>query len=331
MGGWYPVRAMMNEIAEHAGATLLATALVVGAGTTLGAEPIEAITAATGLDIEKQRLGKDLFEDLRLSRDNTVSCATCHLLDEGGDDNVQVSTGIEERTGAVNAPTVFNVGLNIAQFWDGRAETLEEQVDGPIQNQDEMGSLWPDVIAKLEADPEYPSRFRAIWADRRIGRDTVREAIAEFMQGLRTPDSPFDRWLGGDTDALDETEMRGYGLFKSYGCASCHQGRNVGGNMFQVFGVLNQYFSQRGNITKADLGRFNVTGNEEDRHAFKVPSLRFARHTAPYLHDGTAPTLRDAVDAMFEFQLGRTAPDADKDAIVAFIKTLAGTPTGVNP
>ena len=130
--------------------------------------------------------------------------------------------------------------------------------------------------------------------------------------------------MRGKEDAITPREKHGYKLFKSYGCVSCHQGTNIGGNMFQVFGVLNEYFKRRGNITDADLGRFNVTGNPADRHAFKVPSLRMAAHTAPYLHDGSAHTLRDAVDAMFEFQLGRTAPDDDKEAIVEFIKTLAG-------
>ncbi len=144
------------------------------------------------------------------------------------------------------------------------------------------------------------------------------------MRSLITPNGRFDQWLRGNTGALNEQEKEGYALFKRYGCVSCHQGANVGGNMFQVFGVINDYFRKRGNITDADLGRFNVTGNEADKHAFKVPSLRMAAHTAPYLHDGSAETLRDAVDAMFEFQLGREAPDEDKEAIVAFIKTLAG-------
>ena len=144
------------------------------------------------------------------------------------------------------------------------------------------------------------------------------------MRSLITPNSRFDQWLRGNTEALNEQEKEGYALFKRYGCVSCHQGAAVGGNMFQVFGVINDYFRKRGNITDADLGRFNVTGNEVDKHAFKVPSLRMAAHTAPYLHDGSAETLRDAVDAMFEFQLGREAPDEDKEAIVAFIKTLAG-------
>ena len=231
--------------------------------------------------------------------------------------------GIEGKAGLINSPTVFNSGLNFKQFWDGRADTLEQQIDDPVQSPLEMGSLWPDVVAKLYQDRDYPQRFKALYPDG-ISRDSIRNAIAEFMRSLNTPNGRFDRWLKGDEEALDRVEKHGYALFKYYGCVSCHQGANVGGNMFQVFGVLNEYFRKRGNITEADLGRYNVTGNPADRHAFKVPSLRMAAHTAPYLHDGSAATLRDAVDAMFEFQLGRDAPDEDKEAIVAFIETLAG-------
>ena len=193
-----------------------------------------------------------------------------------------------------------------------------------------MGSLWPDVIAKLYRDPQYPNLFKAIYADG-INRKNVKNAIAEFVTSLITPNGRFDRWLNGDSAALSAQERRGYELFKDYGCVSCHQGANVGGNMFQVFGVLNDYFKKRGDITEADFGLYNITGNEADRHAFKVPSLRMAAVTAPYLHDGSAETLRDAVDIMFEFQLGREAPDADKEAIVAFIKTLIGESKDLEP
>ena len=287
-------------------------------------EPIRPIPEIADIDPEKAALGRDLFHDPRLSKDDTVSCASCHDLASGGDDGRRVSVGVDGREGRINAPTVFNAGLNFKQFWDGRADTLEDQIDGPVQSAVEMGSLWPDAVAKFYRDDDYRARFRAIYGDEGISRATVKNAIAEFMRSLTTPNGRFDRWLEGDENALNEQEKRGYELFKSDGCVSCHQGVNAGGNMFQVFGVLKRYFRQRGNITEADLGRFNVTGNEEDRHSFKVPSLRLAAHTAPYLHDGTAATLRDAVDAMFEFQLGREAPDRDKDDIVAFIETLAG-------
>ena len=298
-------------------------ALLAAATVLHASEPIKPIPAQLNLDAEKVALGDRLFHDTRLSKDGTLSCASCHDLASGGDDGRRVSVGTGGARGEYNAPTVFNVGLNFKQFWDGRADSLEGQVDGPVQAEVEMASLWPDVVSKLYLDPDYPGLFGAI-SPQGITRNSIRNALAEFMRSLVTPNGRFDRWLRGDEGVLSATELHGYSLFKSYGCVSCHQGANVGGNMFQVFGVLNEFFQRRGGISQADRGRFNVTGNEEDMHAFKVPSLRMAAYTAPYLHDGTAPTLRDAVDIMFEFQLGREAPDADKEAIVAFIQTLAG-------
>ncbi len=308
-------------------------ALSLGLALSLGfaehgvtAEPIKPIPVMTDINEAQAALGRRLFHDPRLSKNDTISCATCHDLSAGGDDGQVVSIGIEGRPGLVNAPTVFNSGYNFKQFWDGRAHTLEDQVDGPLQSRIEMESIWPDVVTKLFQDEDYPRLFQQVYPNdaQAISRQNIKDAIAEFQRSLITPNSRFDQWLRGNVEALNEQEREGYTLFKRYGCVSCHQGANVGGNMFQVFGVINDYFRKRGNITDADLGRFNVTGNEVDKHAFKVPSLRMAAHTAPYLHDGSAATLRDAVDAMFEFQLGREAPDEDKEAIVAFIKTLAG-------
>ena len=293
-------------------------------------EPIKPIPEEDGVDPEKVALGRALFHDPRLSKDNTTACVSCHDLGSGGDDGRKVSIGVEGKPGTINAPTVFNVGLNFKQFWDGRADTLEQQIDGPVQSPVEMGSLWPELVAKLYAHESYPGRFKALYPDG-INRKNVKNALAEFMKSLTTPNSRFDQWLKGDDAALSTQEKYGYALFKHYGCISCHQGANVGGNMFQVFGVLNEYFKKRGDITDADFGRFNLTGNPTDRHAFKVPSLRVAALTAPYLHDGSAATLRDAVDAMFEYQLGREAPDEDKEAIVAFIKALAGENRELSP
>jgi len=310
--------------------TLAVAAVLAGAAVAAADEPIKPIPLETGVDPDKAALGRLLFHDPRLSRDHTISCASCHDLANGGDDGERVSTGIEGRQGVVNSPTVYNAALNFKQFWDGRAETLEEQIDGPVQSTVEMGSLWPDVVATLYQDDTYPDAFNALYGDG-ITRPSIKDALAEYIRSLNTPNSRFDQWLRGDDRALTASELEGYRLFKDYGCVSCHQGANVGGNMFQVFGVLNEFFTRRGNITEADLGRFNVTGHPEDRHAFKVPSLRLAAHTAPYLHDGSAATLRDAVDAMFEFQLGREAPDRDKDLIVEFIKTLAGESEELSP
>ncbi|MCY4428932.1 MAG: c-type cytochrome [Rhodospirillales bacterium] len=293
-------------------------------------EPILPIPETVDVDLAKVELGRALFHDPILSKDGTISCASCHDLATGGADGQKVSVGIEGKLGVINAPTVFNAGMNFKQFWDGRANTLEHQIDGPVQSAFEMGSLWPDVLSKLYRDANYPKLFAKIYPNG-INRRNVKNAIAEFVKSLTTPNSRFDRWLKGEESALNAQEKSGYALFKDYGCVSCHQGANVGGNMFQVFGVLNDYFKKRGDITDADLGRYNITGNDEDRHSFKVPSLRMAALTPPYLHDGSAATLRDAVDAMFEFQLGRAAPDQDKDDIVAFIKTLVGESEELSP
>jgi len=148
---------------------------------------------------------------------------------------------------------------------------------------------------------------------------------------LLTP-SRFDRFLQGQEDAITVEEKAGYGKFKSYGCVACHQGINVGGNMFQKFGAVNDYFGKRGgNITEADLGRFKITGRETDRHVFKVPSLRNVALTAPYFHDGTATTLEQAVEVMFLHQLGRSAPQEDKRLIVQFLRSLTGERFGSVP
>ncbi len=290
---------------------------------TMAGEPIKILKAPTNLDKEKIALGRLLFFDKRLSKDNTLSCQSCHLLKQGGDDNAVVSTGIKGRKGNINAPTVYNSGLLFRQFWDGRAANLEKQALGPVQNPVEMGALWPDVIAKLLDDSEFTERFTKKYPTG-VNSATITNAIAEFERSLVTLDSPFDLYLGGDSSAISRQAKQGYQLFKDYGCISCHQGAAVGGNMYQVFGIVNNYFKKRGNITEADYGRFNLTANRLDMHSFKVPSLRMVAHTAPYFHDGSAKTLRDAVDVMFEFQLGREAPDAHKEKIVSFLKTLAG-------
>ena len=289
-------------------------------------EPLKPLELPTDLDPLKVKLGKKLFHDVRLSKDDTISCASCHNLAQGGADNKALSVGINGGIGKVNAPTVYNSGLLFRQFWDGRAETLSEQVDGPVQTDVEMGAIWSEVIVKLYKDDKYATEFKAVYKQDKdvISRKNIKDAIAEFERSLVTINSPFDRYLKGDNNAIDAQAKEGYRLFKHYGCASCHQGANVGGNMYQTFGVAAFYFAKQGMITEGDRGRFNVTGNPQDMYLFKVPSLRMAALTAPYLHNGKAKTLREAIDIMFKYQLGRKAPDKDKDAIVHFIKTLVG-------
>jgi len=175
-----------------------------------GGEPIRPIPATPDVDPARAALGERLFHDAQLSKDGTVSCATCHDLASGGDDGGRVSFGVGGAAGPINAPTVFNVGFNFKQFWDGRADTLEAQVDGPVQSPVEMGSLWPDVVAKLYADGEYPQRFAALYPEG-ISRNSIRNALAEFMRSLTTPNGRFDRWLGGEADALWLTTTRIFG------------------------------------------------------------------------------------------------------------------------
>jgi cytochrome c peroxidase len=286
-------------------------------------EPIKPLPQTVKLDVKKVALGKKLFHDPILSRDNSVSCASCHSLAKGGTDRRAKSIGIDGAEGPINAPTVFNSGFNFKQFWDGRAQSLEEQVEGPLQAAAEMGSKWDDVLRKLRASPEYASAFKVAYADG-VQRENVKNAIAEFERSLVTPNARFDKYLRGDDSAITAREKSGYKKFKDFGCISCHQGVNVGGNMFETLGTMEDYFAARGSITKVDLGRFNVTGKDKDKFVFKVPSLRNVALTAPYFHDGSAQSLEDAVKVMTQFQLGQSPTEEDIAELVDFLKTLTG-------
>lgn len=293
-------------------------------------EPITPIAIQPEQPEQKVKLGNILFHEPRLSKDNTISCASCHSLATAGVDGLPFSVGIKGQIGKINTPTVLNSGLNFVQFWDGRSETLEQQMIFPIHNPIEMGSNWNEVIEKLRADQVYVRLFDEIYDDG-ITAETIQDAIATFERSLVTYDSRFDLFLKGDTEAINEEERHGYFLFKSYGCASCHQGRLVGANMFEKMGIVRDYFADRGNVTKEDYGRFNVTGNKEHLYEFKVPSLRNIELTAPYFHDASAKTLQDAVAVMGRYQLGRDIPITDRNAIVAFLKTLTGKMPVITP
>jgi len=286
-------------------------------------EPIKPIPLDVTVDARKAALGKALFYERRLSHNDTIACATCHDISKGGADGLTHSIGMNAADGAINAPTVFNSGFNFRQFWDGRAATLEAQIDGPIQNPQEMASSWEQIVAKLRAIPRYTKQFHEIFPDG-IEPRNIKEALAEFERSLTTPNSRFDKFLRGDQSSITEAEKEGYRKFKSIGCASCHQGVNAGGNMFATLGAMADYFGDRGHIEKADYGRFNVTGREEDRFVFKVPSLRNVALTAPYFHDGSAPTLEAAVVIMGRYQLGRQLSPGDVGEIAAFLRSLTG-------
>lgn len=294
---------------------------------TASQEPIQPIPQEIKLDRRKVELGDRLFRDPRLSHDNTVSCASCHDLSKGGTDQRPSPIGIGGQIGDVNTPTVFNSGFNFRQFWDGRADTLEDQIDGPTHNPKEMGSSWPEIIGKLKQDSRYVSAFATLYPDGIQSRN-IKDAIATFERSLITPNSRFDRFLRGDPTAITEDEKAGYQLFKDYGCVACHQGINVGGNMFQKLGVMVDYFSDRGKLAKPDLGRYNATGRESDRYAFKVPSLRNVARTAPYFHDGSVPNLEVVIELMAKYQLGRSLSPGDVQLIVKFLNTLTGEYNG---
>ena len=284
-------------------------------------EPIQALSMPDERAPELVELGARLFFEARLSRDASISCASCHDLDQGGDDGRALPLGIDQRQGHLNTLSVLNAALNTAYFWDGRAQSLEAQVEGPIGAADEMASNWPDIVGRLSRGPSYARQF-AVCFEQGITADTVKRALSAFERRLITTGSRFDRWLEGDTSALTPLELEGYAVFKSVGCTACHQGRNLGGNMFERLGVMGDYFAERGNVTAADNGRFNVTHDEDDRHVFRVPTLRNVELTAPYFHDGSTPTLQQAVRVMARFQLGRQLSEGQITTVVAFLKTL---------
>lgn len=266
------------------------------------------------------KLGEQLFHDKRLSGDNTISCSSCHNLQHNGADTGVVSVGVQDKLGEINTPSVFNAALNFKQFWDGRVETLEEQVDGPINNPLEMGSSWDEVIEKLNKDKSIKEEFAKHFEDG-ITKDNISNAIAEFERTLTTP-SRFDDFLNGNKYALNQEEKQGLQNFIDFGCVSCHQGANIGGNMFQKMGIVNNYFGDKKELTNADLGRYNVTKNEEDKFYFKVPSLRNVAKTAPYFHDGSAKTLNKAIEMMLHYQVGRPASEEEISQIAAFLNSL---------
>jgi cytochrome c peroxidase len=286
-------------------------------------EPIQPIPLAIALDAGKVNLGEKLFQDVRLSKDNRVSCLSCHSFNKGGADGRVRSIGINANLTDINTPTIFNVLFNFRFNWDGEFENLTNHLNALMTNPIVMGVEWEALIEKLGRVPEYARAFGKLYPDG-LNQANIKDALVAYEKSLYTPNSRFDRFLRGDKTALTKSEQEGYKLFKSYGCVSCHQGINVGGNMFQRFGVMGDYFADRGKITRADWGRFNVTNNEEDRYVFRVPSLRNIELTAPYFHDGSAETLEKAIAIMTRYQLGRPLLREQIDLIAQFLRTLNG-------
>jgi len=300
--------------------TAISLALLSASTAILAAEePIQPITPVQEINLAQVELGKKLYFDPRLSKSGFISCNSCHNLSMGGTDNLQTSIGDHWHQGPINAPTVLNSSLNVAQFWDGRAKDLQAQAGGPIANPGEMGFSHTLAVGVLESIPGYAREFKLVFGNDKITIDEVTKAIAEFEKTLKTPGSRFDQWLMGDKNAITGEELAGYELFKTSGCVACHNGEAVGGNSFQKMGVVEPYKTD--NPAK---GLSAVTGKDADRFKFKVPTLRNVEMTYPYFHDGEAQTLSQAVNTMGRIQLGKKFTQDENTKIVAFLKTLTG-------
>lgn len=275
---------------------------------------------ASPITPEKVELGRMLYFDTRLSKNQQISCNSCHDLTKYGVDGTKFSKGHKGQLGGRNSPTVYNAGGHIAQFWDGRAATIEDQAKGPILNPVEMAM--PDdksVVAVLESIPGYEDAFKKAFPDDKepITYDNLAKAIGAFERGLVTP-SRFDKYLAGDKTALSDQERAGLTKFVQSGCTSCHSGSSLGGSSYQKLGLIKSYPNQK------DLGRYEVTKKDEDKMVFRVPTLRNVAETGPWFHDGSFDRLEATVQAMAYHQLGKDLPEKDVADIVAFLKSLTG-------
>ncbi len=265
---------------------------------------------------EKAKLGKYLFFDTLLSRDKTVSCASCHNPKFGWADKRAVSIGVYGRKGFIQSPTVLNARFNFVQMWDGSCKNLKTQINLPIHNTFEMDMTNKLVEKRLNNSKFYKKEFQKIYHTKYITFDMVKDAIAEFEKALYTPNCKFDLYLKGKAK-LTKEEKKGYMLFKVYGCIICHNGVNIGGNSFQKIGVIHP-------IKDCIGDRYSLTHNPADKCVYKVPTLRNIALTAPYFHDASAKTLLDAVEKMGYYNLGINIPIKDAKSIVKFLKTLTG-------
>jgi len=310
---------MSKRVAVSFAAMLAVAVGGLGAVQAAGNEPIQPIEAPKVANPGLVELGKKLYFDTRLSKSGFISCNSCHNLSMGGTDNLKTSIGHNWQKGPINAPTVLNSSMNVAQFWDGRAADLKAQAGGPIANPGEMAFTHELAVEVIQSIPGYVAEFKAVFGSDKVDIDKVTKAIAAFEETLVTPNSRFDQWLKGDKKALTTAEAEGYELFKDSGCVACHNGPAVGGSSFQKMGVVEAY-----KASSPAEGRVAVTKDEADRFNFKVPTLRNVELTYPYFHDGEAATLTQAVDTMGRIQLGKSFTPEENAKIVAFLKTLTG-------
>ncbi len=282
--------------------------------------PAAMETEANPLTDAKVELGRSLFYETSLSRDKDVSCNSCHTLDAYGVDGRQFSLGTKQQLGGRNSPSVYNAAAQVAQFWDGRAPTVEEQAKGPILNPVEM--TMPSgaaVVARLRDVPAYREAFRKAFPGKGdpVTYDNVGLAIGAFERRLVTP-GRWDRYLQGDTAALTPAERQGFNTFVATGCQACHAGALVGGAMFQKLGMVRPW------ADRSDIGRAAITHQASDTLVFKVPSLRNVARTAPYFHNGSVKTLDEAVRLMAAHQLGKDLTPEQVSRIVSYLNALTG-------
>lgn len=287
-------------------------------------QALSALPPAAKLDPGKVALGRRLFHDPILSKRGTLSCSSCHDLATGGTIPVKRTTGYDGRMHAFNAPTIFNVGNNYRLGWRGRFTSLVEQNEAVLHDRNLMSNDWQTLIPRLYADDSYRGEFKAVY-HQPPGRETVLDALVTFQLSLVTPGAAFDRYLQGDNKALSAQQLEGYRLFNGFGCISCHQGSNIGGNMFQIFGV---FADPKLPSPRPHAPPWSPSRIAQESEIYRVPSLRNVEVTAPYFHDGRAERLEDAVAIMGISQLGRELTRNDIDAIVAFLKSLTGEYNG---
>jgi len=273
----------------------------------------------------KVKLGHVLYYDVRLSKNNTISCNSCHNLSKFGVDNLPFSPGDDGTLGGRNSPTTLNAALHVKQFWDGRAKDVEEQAGMPILNPVEMAIPSKEFLVKRLAEiPFYQELFKRAFPDESnpLTYANIQKAIAAFERELLTP-SRFDQYLKGDSRALTVQEKKGMLSFINIGCVNCHSGVLLGGDQFQKFGAYVPYWELTGS-KNIDKGLYEITKNEMDMYMFKVPSLRNVAETYPYFHDGSVKDLEQAVRIMGKAQLKYEMSDAEAQNIVAFLKSLSG-------
>jgi len=274
---------------------------------------------------EQVKLGQQLWYENRLSKGNTVSCNSCHNLATAGVDNMPTSAGHKSQFGARNSPTALNAALLGSQFWDGRAADAEEQAGGPLLNPVEMANATEaDAAAKIAGIPEYQEKFKAAFPeDGAVSFKNITAALGAFERTLLTP-TRWDDYLKGNVSALSEQERKGVRAFMDNGCMSCHSGVNLGGTMFQKFGLVDGPYWKHIDDPKHDKGRADVTKKAEDEFFFRVPGLRNVERTYPYFHNGSVWELDKAVNIMAKAQLGKTLAPEETENIVAFLKALSG-------